>query len=435
VFAAALAAAATVLYRPSLHIGLLADDFALAQWARDGALAPPSWPFSRPLQLLVWAGMLESVSTPRAAFALHGLNVGLHALNAVLIAILATRLSAPVGAAILAAVLFIVYPSSTEAVIWPSALADILMTGFVLSALICASRSQLRAGGGVMIAALVAAALSSKETAVAAGLLFAVAAVPPTRFRRSYLIGAAISTAVIIIYLMGRVALGRIPAHPGVSATHVWRVLSQPFTTLVFPFHDTVLGSPGGFALAVAWLAVLLGVAVATVRRRRPPSLGRHASAVVLWVLASVAPTAGLFGVGPDLQGSRYVYLATCAWLPGVAVLLMPRGGTRVERYARASAAAFLVCVCIYATRQHQLPWRDAARLRDVVVDVIAALPAQCQQVFVVAAPDNIRGAYVARNGLTEAVQQLRGRTVEFVHAPDDARPECRVDFTDLAKP
>jgi hypothetical protein len=130
VFAAALLAAATVLYRPSLHIGLLADDFALAEWARAGHLAPPSWPFFRPLQLLVWAGTLESVSPARAAFALHGLNVAFHALNAMLIAILATRLSAPAGAAVLAAVLFIVYPSSTEAVIWPSAFADVLMTGF-----------------------------------------------------------------------------------------------------------------------------------------------------------------------------------------------------------------------------------------------------------------------------------------------------------------
>jgi hypothetical protein len=41
----------------------------------------------------------------------------------------------------------------------------------------------------------------------------------------------------------------------------------------------------------------------------------------------------------------------------------------------------------------------------------------------------------VARNGLTEALQHLKGRVVEFVHAPNDAPPECRVDFSDLARP
>jgi hypothetical protein len=432
VFAAALVAAATVLYRPSLHVGLLADDFALAEWARAGALAPPSWPFFRPLQLLLWAGTLEIVSPARAAFALHALNVAFHALNAVLIAILAMRLSVPPGAAMLAAVLFVVYPSSTEAVIWPSAFADVLMTSFVLTAMICASRRDLDAKSGVVIAGLVGAAVLTKETAVATGLLFGILGLTPAKFRRAYLVAACIAFAVTAIYFLGRAAFGRIPPHPGVSATHVLRLVAQPFTTLVFPFHETVLGSTAGFGLAVAWLAVLFGVAVWTVWHRRPSSLGRHVSLVVLWVLASVAPTVGLFAVGSDLQGSRYVYLATCAWLSGIAALLLRGDGSGIERYARLGAGVFLVCVCIYATRRHQRPWRDAAQLRDVVVDVIAALPGHCRQVFVVAPPDNVRGAYVARNGLTEAVRQLRGRKVEFVHAPDDARPECRVDFSDL---
>ena len=95
-------------------------------------------------------------------------------------------------------------------------------------------------------------------------------------------------------------------------------------------------------------------------------------------------------------------------------------------------------CIAPWSSRNEslRLPTRhstQAPALTDMVIDVIAGLPAHCERVYVRAPPDNVRGAYIARNGLTQAVAQA-GRSMRFVQHPDDAPPECRVDFSDLAQ-
>lgn len=45
---------AFILYQPVLHIGLLADDFALLEWAERGEFTPASWPYFRPVAMLSW---------------------------------------------------------------------------------------------------------------------------------------------------------------------------------------------------------------------------------------------------------------------------------------------------------------------------------------------------------------------------------------------
>jgi hypothetical protein len=152
-----------------------------------------------------------------------------------------------------------------------------------------------------------------------------------------------------------------------------------------------------------------------------------------LWIVASVGPTAGLFSIGSDLQGGRYLYLAAAAWTLVLAWILVPSHAGHHRRAVRLTACGALLALAAAATWEHQRHWVQAATLRDIVLSNIAELPAECRRVFVVAAPDNLRGAYVARNGLPEAIRLIHGRHLEFVHAASDALPQCRLDFTAFA--
>jgi hypothetical protein len=85
--AAAIATAAS-LYATTLSMGLFSDDFVLLQKALDHEwMAQPE--FVRPVPLFVW-NFLVTITGHSAV--LHALNIGLHALNAMLVYFLALGL-------------------------------------------------------------------------------------------------------------------------------------------------------------------------------------------------------------------------------------------------------------------------------------------------------------------------------------------------------
>ncbi|HXG89397.1 MAG TPA: hypothetical protein VNJ02_13765 [Vicinamibacterales bacterium] len=425
-------ALAIAVYRPILEIGLLADDFALAEWASSGEVVPRSWPYVRPVQLLVWSIAASITPVTSLALTLHVINVAFHAVNAVLAGLLVTRFGMSIGAATAVALMIVAYPSSVEAVVWPSALADILLATSTLAALLCAARTRLEPRHLAGIGGLLAIGLLTKETAVGVAGLFVVAAYVNPLFRRSLSIAAGMSIGFTILYVLGRtVLLGR-PAHPGVNVANLWVLIYQPFAALIWPFHELLVGTHGRLIIGV-WMALMTATMVLAVGSPRNRFRWSGLLAVLAWVLVSVAPTVGLFVISRDLQGSRYVYLATVGWVIGLTAIWLPRNVAAREEWLRVGGIALLIIVSVSATRAHQLPWREAAQLRDTVVDVIDGLPSHCTRVFVLAAPDNVNGAYVARNGLTEAMRALKDREIAFVHAASDTTPECRIDFSDLA--
>jgi hypothetical protein len=70
----------------------------------------------------------------------------------------------------------------------------------------------------------------------------------------------------------------------------------------------------------------------------------------------------------------------------------------------------------------HLQPWQQAGQLRDRVLHAAAANERlrSCSDVAIADAPDNVRGAYVFRNGLAEAFSSRLGITV--VGSPSNAR-------------
>ena len=82
------------------------------------------------------------------------------------------------------------------------------------------------------------------------------------------------------------------------------------FGTLAAPWREPSSMYERWQAFITVGLVVLLLVH-ASVTWRRSDDRARRDLRLALWVLASIAPVFNLFFVGPTLEGSRYLYLAS----------------------------------------------------------------------------------------------------------------------------
>jgi hypothetical protein len=148
------------------------------------------------------------------------------------------------------------------------------------------------------------------------------------------------------------------------------------------------------------------------------------------WILISVLPVFLFVFVAQDLQGARFLYLAGPAWTSLLAGLAL--SAERVDlRRITISAAVILAVLWAVAARVQMSPWIEAARLRDEVLQSAKSdqLMRQCQGVLLMELPDNVRGAYLFRNGVPEAFLRDAG-----IHVGDRAAPECRFRWNEPAR-
>ena len=146
-------------------------------------------------------------------------------------------------------------------------------------------------------------------------------------------------------------------------------------------------------------------------------------------IFAAVAPVYTFFFVTGDMQGSRYLYLASAGWV--LLTVNALDAATVRHRLAVRAAAAFLVICGMAATRAHIELWLDAAESRDWIVASAETRmkAAGCARWAVFGLPAEIRGVPTFVNGFPEA---MRSRTKAPIRiAPDDAEAaECRLTWT-----
>jgi hypothetical protein len=439
--AASFAAIAFLEYGGALRVGLLSDDFVLADWAaRREWVHLAETGFVRPVVPLLWAA-LSFVPGP-LDLTLHAANVLLHALNAVLIVALAVRLGMGRFASLVAGLLFLTSPALSEAVVWCSGMQDVLMTTLGLSAILAATavgmaseRPQAAAtGDGVMpdpvrtgVRALLAVgsaalALGVKETAVVIPVLAGVAAwaAPPGLKRGITRLTLAAMTLIAIIYGIYRVAgIYGVDSHvpssygQGVSRYLAKQLIVEPFATLAEPWSAVWARTHPFPSLVRALLILGLLVAGFSSWHRREAAFSR-AAALAAWVLLAVLPVFSLFHVSPTLEGSRYVYLPAA----GFAMLLASLMGALARTTPGHSASTLIgVLFLVFAAPSVSAlgaeigRWNDAARLRDAILAQVAgnADLAGCRSFTASGLADNVEGAYVFRNGLVQALAPRRG--------------------------
>lgn len=397
---------AVALFAPAVPLGLFADDFVLLDAARQGRWTVWSDLF-RPVLFPLWrAADALPGSTP---VVLHLLNILLHGLNSAIVVVLSTRLGLATSSAFVAGSLFAAFPAAVEAVVWPAGVQDVLMTTFVVGFVMALTSRRGRAIDSAIALVLVVAAALTKETgfvAPVAGLL-ACGALPEGR--RPWKVAFA-AVGVVVVLLALRFAFVASPEQGlwSFSRYELKELLVRPFATLIVPLRASeIVAIPSVPIFLVA--VVVISLSVAAFRWTAADARFRRVLFGVGLVLAAAAPVGVAFFVGPDLFGSRYLYLPAAGWAIALATLLpLPARG---QRLVRALPAALLVVCWIAATRAHLRPWAEAAAVRDAILGAAETqAPAGCREVTVSGLPEALEGVPVFVNGFPEAMRERDDR-------------------------
>lgn len=326
--------------------------------------------YFRPLVLLTWA--LEVRVWGVNPFAAHAVNLGLHLLNVALLFLLAQRVlssldldSVPWRAG-LAATLYALHPSLVEVTSWVSGRFDLMVTAFILAALLIDTTTLGRWSRAAWTSLLFALALGSKELALMfppillamrlvrihrsgtqsplwrdalailradAPTVIGLAAVFVGWFLlRADVLGMALSTA--------KITAGQPPAvvfmlHALLVLNTVWFYAGQivvPFANVspLHPLEFDLLNQPTGLLRAAAGAGVLAALAALMVRHRIQGLLLACVVLALLPVLQIVPLTSSAESIGAD----RFLTLPLCFAAITLSTLAFPfatRLGERLQ--------------------------------------------------------------------------------------------------------
>lgn len=261
--------------------------------------------------------------------------------------------------ALLASLVYSLHPSHVSSVAWASGLQELCAALFAICAL--HAILSVREGGRGFVAAAVfyILALLSKEVAIAL-LPFVGLWALLERGRRLERVTAVLAV-VTAAYLAVRIAVlgglavpsesapgfaASLPSVPVALATYL-RLLVWPVGFSIFrperPFHE-LLSAP--VLISAAALAVLAGLAVWAVRRKRELALP------LVWLVVWLLPVLNLWVLHPQwMVTDRYLFLPSLA-LPWILALLIP---------GRARVAVLSVLAVVFAllTIRYQAIFKD----------------------------------------------------------------------------
>ena len=354
-------------------------------------------------------------------WALHVVNLALHAVAALATWGIARRLVAGPqarAAALVAAVAWAWFPRRVEAVAWISCRPDLLATALAALGLWVwvegarLHRTPLRALGVL----LWGAALFAKESVVA--LPLALVAWPAldgrvpagdvlARFTRT----AARAVALWPFVVMGGVYFAfRYAATGAIVGGYGETALTFSFTSalkhLVYPalppleFLNRVLVDPGAFLPAAIVVAVVGGglwTTVALTSDRPAVAFG------ALWWLAAALPVLPLPPSLTTTFNDRLMYLS------GIGLALVLAGWWAGGRRPARVAIALFVLATTAKTLLTAARWPVAGAIAARIVEAVAAEAARepvSTRIAVATAPDTFRGAYILRTRLDYALQR-----------------------------
>lgn len=441
-------AAGLAAYSNVVNSFFLSDDFELVGRVLEGG-PPLTWGrehggFFRPVFIL--SLYLDGAVWGSRPAGFHLTNISLHALNAFLVFRLTRALlrDARPGAAggrsrnnvaLLAGLIFLLHPSHTEAVTWVSGRSDLLAAFFfLLSVLAYVSNSRAsKAGVPALSLAWFALALLSKESAACLpAVVFAVAVYlgggggRASRLKRGFL-EAAPYLALLGVYVAARAAaLGALVGGYG-AARHMdfthsvvasqllrfsLRVVLPSVVLRGLPFLESRALSPA--LIASGAVAVLFAAALLRHGKNRAALSSLARRHAFLWLTAllfvcALLPVISLRINVFDTQGERFLYLPSAFYAAGAAYLCARTWGEGRRRAGpRAAAVACLLVFYAGSLWATNRVWGEAARLSHGILRELAAQSTR-DAVLLLNAPDNLRGAYVYRNGLERALLSFQG--------------------------
>lgn len=427
---------AFVVHRQELDLSPFSDDHS-AIWNSGASDIPWRSSFFRPISDLTFrTGHLISGTS---VVGHRAFNVALHGLNAFLLLLLSTRVAALWGstrrlnAAMLGALLFLVYPFHQESILWLVGRESSLGMCFVLLGLLSlmgegAVRSRI---GGSAVALFVG--LLCYEGAILLPLLaFALLAFDLLQRRtplRPLLVGYGI--AGFLYFLMMRAS------GPAAEDAYVAAMLPEGLSGLLsnIPKVGARLflppsADPDIMVQRAVVLFIILVVLVVVIRRAwRNEQAERYTVLTMLLLLVLSCSVALIGGVSTRTSESdRFLYLPS-AFLCGLLGLLIAHIPRTVIRLGTAVIVLILFVTLMVQEVQH---WRVASAKTKRIMRELPTAPKN-GTLFVSGLPDSYGGAYIFRNGFREAVA-LDGRSPErYVDVKEDPISGVVVHFRGVA--
>ena len=406
---------AALLYWPALGVGFLADDFVLLSRAGTWELGPVTPSLFRPLPIAGWAVLLAGNA---GAPVFHLVNVVLHGTNAYLTSRLAEGWVRARVWSIVAGCLVLTAPLATEAVVWASGVFDVSATTLVLTGVLLARRysGPINPARRMLFVVAGLLALTAKETAAVAGALVLVDALARRAFNRRLLIDTGILLLLAGVFSVVRLLQAFGTTTPELTRYLIQRGLFENYGGFAVPWHAEVIQ-------ALPWLAaVCVAIIVALLAHfflMRSRTIDRQVIAAAVWMLVAVLPVFTFLYVGQDLQGARFLYLATPGWA-GLVSLLASAPAPPLGRMLSLVAVAALAAAGVIGVAHHLQPWKEAAEVRGRIEHALQSNETiqRCQSLTLAGLPDTVRGAYVFRNGAHEAVRRLSGQ--KLIDTPED---------------
>ncbi len=379
---------AAAFYR-TIDLYFLSDDFLLLKHARSAWQNPLAQfttgggdGFYRPIGYLalgltqLWAGI--------DPLRWHIAGLILHAANALLVWLLASRLGLSRIAASITAALFILHGTRPESVVWLAGRFDLLATAFVLAGLLAFLR-----GWHAAALLLMTLGILSKESAYAFPLLLLLFERRRLRILAPYFAVAAalFATRLLLFHGIGGYSGGAISLLPALKA-----LLLRLWAVLFFPIDWAWPAGPVLSILTAAYIAALAWMFSARVPR------SRLAIALGFAVVAALPPVQQLL-IGPDMQKSRLLYLPSIGFclLAGIAI-------EHLNSRARLIVATTMIAFQFAALWHNADAWRYASGKAKEICTA-AAITSTAPSV-----PASLNGVYFFANGFPECVEFERAK-------------------------
>lgn len=354
--------AATAVYVRTAGYGLFADDFG---WLVGAESFSPARLFDLEGRTHFYRPVIEAyfpaalAACGRSAACFHWIGIGLHALNGLIVALMAGALSRSRGLGVLAGLLFVVAPAPGEAVIWVSAVSELIVTGsFVLTVWLFA-RGLAESSTRLYLAALLAfaACLLSHESGVTLLPILVLVPVPSAERDGRSSSGFRARALAVAPFVVLALAYGAI-AYVVNSNNYVVREGDYgPGFHLVRNVIDGVI------TMAVARRTTIAAVAVAAVGVGALVRGSARVRFYTLWIAITLLPFAG-FRSGLT---SRYLYLPSVGFAALVAEAVWWTR-TPLEQWRRPAGrivwATIVVAVLARSAafaRRNTHVWQDAA--------------------------------------------------------------------------
>lgn len=356
----------------------------------------------------------------------HLTNIFFHGMSAYALFLLSrhyfkqVKSAEPQLAAFLTACLFIALPCHSESVSWIAGRTDIIATAFGLGATVCflflpEKRSLLHA---LLALALLAAALLTKESVIVLPLIWGAVFVQDwcARGRRLPLrsVTVLILSGLMLAgyFLLRKAIIGHYVGGYG-TARHISIFQPSSLGNLLRFLLRTFLPAlplglrgpyPPGGVIAAGFAVAAFGVGIIVYRRRLRAICWSPVALLVLCYFISLVPVITMPVNLFDTQNERFLYLPSA--FACLLVVQLIKTGISHQQWRTFMIVTLIILQATFLQWVNKR-WITASQLAEqIATEVSTADPATT---VVLNVPDNFCGAYVFRNGLTEAATIFRG--------------------------